>query len=473
MYADSMEEADKSQNPQDKCIRLTGRVVLPTDPGFEKARLVSNYYTSKNKQPNAIVYCQCAQDVQNAVKWARCNSLNVHVRSGGHNHEGYSTGDNALVIDVSEMKQLHIDKEKKIITVQPGLTNGELYSKLYTVGLTQVGGTCADVGISGFMLSGGMGPLYKRHGLGCDNLLYLEMVDANGNLIKATKDNEHKDLFWACQGGGAGNFGVITLMKIQVYPADNVTWFNIGWDWNQPINQVIAGWQNFFYKADENWFSHIDIWSKGFPKESKKQPVKILGVYWGTPEQARQELAPLLQIGKPTDEVIKTVTWIEAIQEFEDSTSVFITDRPEYKSSGAYVMQDLPKDAINTITSTLGKSRAPLFNILMFSFADSAIKAAPNDTAYYYRDAKAFMSISNQWLNETDDKEQLAALDALRKKLQPFIEGDYIGNPDTTFKDYLKEYYGANVPKLEQIKLKYDPDNVFRYLQSIPPAKES
>lgn len=454
------------------CSPMTGRILTEKDPGYEQARLVSNYYASKYKRPSAIVYCQNTQDVQNAVKWARCNNMTVHIRSGGHNHEGFSTGDNVLLIDVSEMKQLHIDKTNHIITAQPGLTNGELYSKLYLNGLTHVGGTCEGVGISGFTLSGGIGPLYKKFGLGCDNLVYLELVDANGNLLKATKDNEYKDLFWACQGGGAGNFGVVTIMKIKVYPAEDVTWFNIGWDWSQPIEEVVAAWQDFFFKSNDRWFSHIDLWSKAFPtKEYKKQPVKILGVFWGSPDQARRELQPILSIGKPIQQ-IERVNWLEAIKQFEESTSVFVTDRPEYKSTGTYLNKELPPNAVKEITSALVKSQYPLLNVLMFSFANPSRTVPADATAYYHRNAKAFISYSTQWLNPEDDSPQLAEVDTLRAKLGAYTEGDYIGNPDLTFKDYMKEYYGANAARLEEIKSKYDPDNVFSYPQSIPPAKK-
>ena len=186
-----------------ECPELTGRIVWPKGGEYEKSRLISNYYTSKDSQPEVIVYCQNTQDVQNAVKWALCKKIPIRIRSGGHNHEGFSTG-SGLVIDVSNMKKVEIDYEKNLATIQPGITGGELYSLLHKDGLTQVGGTCADVGISGLVLTGGMGPLGRKHGLTCDTLVSFEMVNAEGEIIHVTKDNEYKDLFWACCGGGGG-----------------------------------------------------------------------------------------------------------------------------------------------------------------------------------------------------------------------------------------------------------------------------
>lgn len=449
---------------------LTGRLVLPEHNEYEKSRLVSNYYTSKEKYPKAIIYTQNTQDVQNAVKWARKNNVPVRLRSGGHNHEGFSTGTDVLVIDVSEMKKLELDKEKAIAKAETGVNNHQLYSELFKQGFTHSGGTCSDVSVSGLASTGGMGPLLRKEGLAIDTVLSFDIVDANGNVLHATKDNEHKDLFWAVRGGGGGNFGVLTNVELKVFPATDVTWFNIGWDWSQPVDKIIATWQDYFLKADRRWFSHLDIWSKAFPKDKfQKMPVKFLGVFWGTPEEAKKELAPLLAIGKP-DIMIETVTWAKAMQLIEDSTAVFVTDKPEYKSPGAFIPRKLDAKAIDIVTKTLGNSSYPLFNVLIFSLGGAAGDVPPTATAYYYRDAKFFINYAIQWLENGEDVEQKAAMDKLYEELSPYTVGDYVGNPDANFKDYLTMYYGENVDRLRCVKRKYDPDNFFKFEQSIPPS---
>lgn len=458
----------------EQCGELTGRVVFPNTENYEEARLVSNYYSSKNKYPDVIVYCQSRQDVQNAVNWARCQKKTVRIRSGGHNHEAFSTGTGIVLIDVSQMKQMHVDPATHRVTLGPGLTNGELYPALFKQGLTHVGGTCAGVGLSGLVLSGGMGPLLRKRGLSCDTLLSLEMVDANGKVITATKDNEHSDLFWACQGGGAGNFGVLTSMQIQVYPAQDVTWFNLGWDWTAPLEDLITAWQKFFSTSDERWFSHLDIWAKPFPADKfHKQPLKILGVFWGSPEQAEKELEPFLKIAPPKERVIEKVNWEKAIKEFEDSTAVFITNRPEYKSTGAFALDVLPQQANALIVDTLKNSTAPLLNVLFFSMGGKAAEIPPTATAYFFRQAKFFISYNSQWLQPSDAAQHIAELDTLRNKLLPYTQGDYVGNPDRSLHDPLKIYYGENVHRLRCIKLKYDKDNLFQYEQSVPPASST
>lgn len=453
-----------------ECPQLTGKVVDSSDSDFDKARLVSNYYVSKNQIPKKIVYCQSTEDVQNAILWAKCQKVPIHIRSGGHNHEGFSIGSDALVIDVSQMKKLEIDKDKQQAVIQPGITGGELYDTLFKEGFTQVGGTCADVGISGLVLTGGMGPLLRIHGLTCDTLVSFEMVDANGKVIQATKDNEHKELFWACCGGGAGNFGVVTSLVLNIYPADTVTWFNIGWDWDQPVEKIIGAWQEFFLKGDKKWFSHLDVWAKAFPSEQlKKQPIKAMGVYYGTAEEAKKLLEPLLSVAKPAEQTIEKVKWNKAIKLFEESTSVFLTDKPEYKSTGAFAMQPLPQNAVKTVVDTLQNTKSPLLNFLMFSLGGAAADISPTATAYFYRAAKYFVCYSTQWLNAEDDVKSIQEVDLLRNNLTPYTQGDYVGNPDRSLTDPLKEYYGDNVAKLREVKRKYDSQNLFQYAQGVKP----
>lgn len=460
------------QSAKDHCPPLTGKVVGPNDADYDKARLVSNYYTSKNKFPEKIVYCRNAKDVQNAVLWGQCQKLPIRIRSGGHNHEGFSTGTKALVIDVSQMKEVNIDKINQQATIQPGITGGELYTLLSKEGFTQAGGTCADVGLSGLVLTGGMGPLSRIHGLTCDTLVSFEIVNAKGEILQVTKDNEYKDLFWACCGGGGGNFGVVTSLVLNIFPIKEVTWFNIGWDWHQPVEQIIKGWQQFFLKGDKQWFSHLDVWAKPFPTdELKKQPIKIIGIFYGSAEEARKRLKPLLDIGKPNSQVIELVNWRKAIQEFEDSTTVFLTDKPEYKSTGAFAMQPLPDEAIESTVKTLRDSPSPLLNFLMFSLGGAIENKSPTETAYFYRDAKFFLCYSSQWLQEKDDAKNTKELDGLRNQLLPYAQGDYTGNPDRSLTDYLKVYYGDNVDRLRKVKEKYDPQNVFQFEQGIPPTK--
>lgn len=454
----------------DHCPSLSGQIIKKNDTAYNQSRLNSNYYTSKDKFPDVIVYCNTVQDIQNAIQYARCKKLPVRVRSGGHNHAGYSTGNGIVLIDVSRMKKITINKKQQTAAVEAGMTGGELYRRLFANGFTQAGGTCSGVGISGLILSGGMGPLARKQGLACDSLLSIDVVNANGQLLQATRNNAYKDLFWASCGGGGNNFGIVTSITLKVYPADTVTWFNIGWDWNQPVEKIISQWQKFFFNDDKRWYSHLDLWSKKFPSQLHQYPVKVMGIFWGTPEEARHELTPFLKIGQPAFQIIKTVNWHQAILELEDAMKVYTTDQPEYKSSGAFVMKNLPPKAIHVMTSELENASSPFLNIVFFSLGGATNEHATSDTAYFYRRAKSFAVYSTQWLKTVDATKYIHEIDNMRIYLLPYTQGDYIGNQDTAIKNYLAAYYGDNVHQLRCIKRKYDPSNLFYFEQGIPPA---
>ncbi len=455
----------------DNCPKLTGQILTKNNTDYNQSRLDSNYYTSKNKFPDVIVYCKTAQDVQNAIQYARCKKLPVRARSGGHNHLSYSTGTGVVLIDVSRMKKIIVNKDKQIAVVEPGMTGGELYRRLYADGFTQAGGTCSGVGISGLILSGGMGPLARKQGMACDSLLSIDVVDAKGQLLHATKDNAYKDLFWASCGGGGNNFGIVTSIQLKVYPADKVTWFNLGWDWNQPVEQIISLWQTFFLNDDKRWYSHLDLWAKTFPAQKfHQQPIKVIGIFWGTPEEAKRELTPFLKLGHPVTQIIEAANWQKAILELEDAVKVYTTSKPEYKSSGAFVMQNFPPQAIHDLASRLNNATSPFLNVVFFSLGGATNEHATNDTAYFYRRAKSFAVYSTQWLKTADATKYIHEIDSLRVNLLPYTQGDYIGNQDSEIKDYLTAYYGNNVHQLRCIKRKYDPTNLFHFEQGIPPA---
>ena len=185
--------------------KLTGRIVTPGDAEYEQARINNNL--SFPKFPKIIVFCQNTKDVQNALKWARENHIPFRVRSGRHSYENFSLVNGGLIIDVSEMDRIKVNREKMIAKIEAGANLGKVYNKLWEYGTTIPAGTESSVGLVGLTLGGGIGMLTRLFGLTCDNLIEIEMVRASGSkgaeLIKANK-NHNRDLFWACCGGGGG-----------------------------------------------------------------------------------------------------------------------------------------------------------------------------------------------------------------------------------------------------------------------------
>ncbi|RVD69340.1 FAD-binding oxidoreductase, partial [Mesorhizobium sp. M4A.F.Ca.ET.029.04.2.1] len=184
---------------------LRGELVLPTDTAYDQARKVWN--GAIDKRPAAIVFCADAGDVVHAVTYARSQGCLVAVRSGGHNVAGLSVCDDGMVIDLSRMKTIAVDAERRIVRAEAGLNLGEFDAATQAYGLATTMGVNGDTGIAGLTLGGGFGKLGRKHGLSCDNLIAAEIVTADGRLLR-TSAREHPELFWALRGGG-GNFGIV------------------------------------------------------------------------------------------------------------------------------------------------------------------------------------------------------------------------------------------------------------------------
>jgi FAD/FMN-containing dehydrogenase len=193
---------------------LNGRLVRPGDPDYEAARQVHN--RAYERYPAVVVKAADASDVARTIALARDTGLDLAIRGGGHSLAGHSTGDDAIVLDLSPMRALHIDPARRLVWVQPGLTAGEVTNALAEHGLAVPFGDTGNVGIAGLTLGGGIGYLVRKHGLAIDNLVSVELVTADGRLLIAS-ERQNPELFWAVRGGG-GNFGVATRFVYRAQP---------------------------------------------------------------------------------------------------------------------------------------------------------------------------------------------------------------------------------------------------------------
>jgi len=190
-----------------------GALMRPGDAGYEEARKVHNGLV--NKRPALIAQCRDTSDVADAVRLAQLLGLEVAVRGGGHNVAGRATIDGGVMIDLSQMKEIHVDPERRRVRAQGGVTWAELNRETQRHGLAVTGGVVSSTGIAGLTLGGGLGWLMGKYGLALDNLASLELVNAQGELMRTSKTDE-PDLFWAARGGG-GNFGIATTLEYQLH----------------------------------------------------------------------------------------------------------------------------------------------------------------------------------------------------------------------------------------------------------------
>ncbi|MDK2968199.1 FAD-binding oxidoreductase [Lacrimispora sp.] len=437
---------------------LTGRVVTPDDPFYHEARQV--YNRAVNRFPLAIVYCRNSSDVSNAVLWARKRGICLRIRSGGHNYEGFSTGNDVLDIDLSELNQLSIDEEGRSFTAEGGANNKQIYEFLSSRGYPFPGGTCPFVGVSGYVMGGGWGLSCRYLGLGCDSLLRFLMVNSEGSLITASPE-ENSDLFWACRGGGGGNFGIIVSMTFALpRKIDKITLVEIMYPRADQEKQTyfLLSWQDWLEHADPR----ITLIARIYNSQEEGRSILSKGFFYGPPEAALGSIAPLLELGGVKYR-LKFVTFLEAV-------TIIGSFYPPYEafiSASGFVSRELSECECFKLTELIGNRPAgSIYTGLSLYALGGRVSEVPVDsTAFYYRDARYIV-----WLNtifQNSKGENALWLAERFNYLSSVTTGSYVNFPYEGLPCYLEEYYGRHVCRLKKIKKEYDPCGIFTYPQAI------
>lgn len=433
---------------------LTGRVILQGSPGYDEAR--QNYNGRFNKFPIAIVYCNVVQDVANAILWVRKHQLPFRIRCGGHSYEAFSNIDGGLVIDVSGLLTLEINKEELTMRIGAGHRLLPLYRAIWEQGVALPGGTCPGVGVSGLTLAGGYGLLARLFGLTCDNLLGVEMVTAQGKVIYAN-DNQNSDLLWACRGGGDGNFGVITSLTFRVHPIGNVSRYRMTWNFAD-LEKVMRFWQRWAPYANTRLTSLL-----AFPAQNQGD-LRSSGVFVGNELELRQIIQPLLEATRPKTVEFHSSTWIEAAQQFTGSG----LKQEKFKNSSAYCYEPLSYEALRVLIGYL--QTAPGFaNVISFDAGGGAIDLIPDGaTAFSHRGALFSIQYHSYWSRDEEADINMQWIEQFRNAMLPYTRGANRNYVDSLIVDWPTAYFEENLARLMTVKQKYDPENFFRYEQSIP-----
>ncbi len=440
--------------------QLTGRVIYPNDPGYQQARMNWNPFT--NAFPIVFVFAQQKQDVANAVKWARENNVPIRMRSGRHAlAKDFSQVNGGIVIDVSQMRGVRLDKEKGIATVQPGIRVGPLVRMLAREGVLAPFGDSSTVGIGGISTGGGITVVQRTTGLISDNILAVTIVDANGDVIRAS-ESENSDLLWAVRGGGGGNFGIITSYTFKIRPAPfRVGIFKIVWPWEQ-LEEVINVWQNWSPSVDERLGSILEIFTKNVGLLHSQ------GIFLGSKKELENLIKPLTNVGTPIKVFTDEVSLLEAIEFWAPQESIFDTQKTAWSST--WVEQLLPEEGIKGIRRFLEKSSGSQSNFFFLNSGGVMNRIPPEKTAFFWRKTKYYMEWNASWTDDSETQKNIELVEMTRTALEPFVVGSYVNVPDLGIKNYGQEYYGKNFERLKIVKAKYDPKNVFNFAQSIPPA---
>lgn len=437
---------------------LSGVVVTKESPNYEECCLSWN--RAIEKHPLVIVYCQENQDVIQAIKWAKQYGVPFRIRSGTHHYEGYSTGDQLLVIDVSCMNRIELNETT--VKVQGGVRNRELYEAVCGAGYPFPGGGCPTVGVAGYTLGGGWGYSSRLFGLGCDQLIEAEVITAEGQLIVANA-NQHEDLFWALRGSGGGNFGVVTSLtyrlpeKIEMATLINIDYEHVGF---AKVVDVALRYQRFFKNLDRR----LNLKMAMYNSETKGKGVKLTGLFYGSKEEA-QDLLSLFQDATDFDFYYMTV--LQANREIQDSHPEF----EMYRSGGRFIHRDYSADELLTMLDLIDeRAQGSLYTAITFYGLGGAIADVEKDeTAFYYRDASFILGFQSVW---EDPKYRAINNEWVLERfnvLATYTRGSFINFPIVQPGDYEKNYYGDNLEALKAVKRKYDPEGIFNFEQAIKP----
>lgn len=433
---------------------LTGHVILQGSPGYDEAR--QNYNGRFNKFPIVIVYCEVTQDVVNAILWVRKYRLPFRIRDGGHSYEAFSLVGGGLVIDISRLLKLQINRENGTVQIGAGFRLLPLYEALWNQRVTIPGGTCPTVGVSGLTLAGGYGFLSRLWGMTCDNLLEVEMVTARGKIIRANH-NQNPDLFWACRGGGDGSFGVITSFTFRVHPIENVARYRLTWDFAD-LEKVVRYWQMWAPRADDRLTSLLLL-----PAQNQGD-LRSSGVFVGSEEELRWILRPLQEGTGPKTVEFHSTTWIETVHVFAGQP----VKQELFKNSSAYVYEPLSDAALDVLIHNLQTAPGSA-NVVSFDAYGGSIRLVPsNATAFVHRKALFVMQYQSYWAQDEEADKNIQWIEQFRKTMLPYTRGAYRNYCDSMIPDWPTAYFGENLARLKRVKQMYDPKNLFHFQQSIP-----
>ena len=440
---------------------LTGKVITKSSEEYNASIICWN--RAIEKYPLVIIYCFNEEDVINAIKWTRENNIEIRVRSGAHSYEGYSTGNDIAIIDVSNLNKIYIDEERAIAKIGGGVRNREAYEAFGARGYAFPGGGCPTVGVPGLILGGGWGYSSRFLGLASDSLLEAEIIDYKGDKLIVNKE-ENSELFWALMGSGGCNFGVITSMTIKIKEkADMGTLIYINYPNITKENniRVILCLQELYKDLDRK----MNLKTAMYNSKNKGRGVKLTGLFYGNSKKAKEILKPLLDITDDIEITLEDKSILACNRWIQDSHP----DYEKYKSTGRFVNRDYIEEEIEKLINIIDNpSEGYDYTAITFYGTGGAIADVDKlDTAYFYRDARFIMGIQSVWIEDKYAELNKTWINENFKVVKSLTKGSFVNFPIIELENYEEEYYGENIKRLKDIKTKYDPYNIFNYPQVI------
>jgi FAD/FMN-containing dehydrogenase len=442
---------------------IRGTVIRPEDETYDLARQVHN--ASYDRRPVAIVQAVSAADVARTVVFARETGLELAVRGGAHSLAGYGTTEGGIVLDLGQMKGLHIDPIRRLAWAQAGLRAAEYTVAAAEHGLATPFGDTGSVGIAGLTLGGGIGWLVRKHGLAIDALVSVEIVTADGRIVVAS-ESEHPDLFWAIRGGG-GNFGVVTRFQFRLYPVGQILG---GALFLPPTREVLRGLEATAAAAPEA-LSTISFLMPAppapfIPEAIHGQPtLAVMFVFDGDPAAGQAALEPFRRLATPMAEMVAPMPYPGIYQ------MLAAAEKRSPASHRSLFLDGLDDAAVDTILEQMAAPSSPVAMTQIRVLGGAMARVPAGATAFAHRDAKVMLTIITPFEDVAEAPVHAAWTHAYYESLRPHAVGVYSNFLEAEGDDRIREAYPEmTYHRLADVKRRYDPTNLFRLNQNIPPA---
>jgi len=439
---------------------LKGVLLLRGDAGYDETRRVWN--AGVDRKPALIVRCKDAGDVVQAVKFARTHDLLLAVRCGGHSSAGRGVCDDGLMVDLSPMRGVSVDREKLTARVEGGALLGDLDSASQAFGLATTTGTVSHTGVGGLTLGGGMGHLGRKYGLTIDNLLGADVVTATGKLVHSSPQ-ENPDLFWAIRGGG-GNFGIVTAFEFRLHEfGTRLAAGNLVYPW--PLARKML---EFMREYGPTLRDEASITAALLATPDGQRVLTLAMHHTGSLSEAERVLEPLKKVAAPVNDArVADVPYLDFQRKWDDDARVRLHG---YLKSG--FVRELTPGLVEAAITAVEDPAMPVLQPLVFVHTGGAIaRVDARATAFAHRDAAYAALIDLRWSDAAQSESHVGWARRAWQLLEPHTRGVYsnfTSNEDA--QERLREAYGANLPRLVELKRKYDPTNLFRLNVNIEPA---
>jgi FAD/FMN-containing dehydrogenase len=435
---------------------LAGDVLAPLDAGYDAARLCFNLLIDRS--PAVIARCLGAGDIATALDFARTHRLELAVRGGGHNPAGHCVVDDGLVINLSLMRDVEVDSEARLAISEGGATWLDFDAATQAHGLVTPGGVVGSTGVAGLTLGGGIGHLTAQHGLTCDNLIAAELVTPSGEVIRAI-DDDTPELLWGLRGGG-GNFGVATRIEMRLHPLERVVGGKLTYS-GDAVREAFR----VFHDVDARAGSDLSCQAQLKLDPSLTTILEVIPCYTGSdgepPELHELRSGP----GLVQDEV-RTRDFLDQQRIFDPGYGV---DRNYWKG---HFVRELPDELIDTLIDRLTLLGRPPGEILFESLRGAPKEVDPGSAALGYRDAAFNVSVMANWTDPAHDEEGIAWARETAAAIEPWsVSGGYANymQADEPLERVRAAFGDDSFDRLRALKARYDPDNILRRNQNIPP----